>query len=159
MKRTALLFSLLLLTAVALAGEDAKPADHGFIAAADVQWAAAPPSLPPGAKMALMEGNPAEEGIFTIRISAPAGYRIAPHWHPAYEHLTVISGEVNMGLGETFDKAKGHKLAVGSFAWMKPGTRHSFWTEVETVVQIHGMGPWQLYYVNPADDPRNAAKK
>jgi quercetin dioxygenase-like cupin family protein len=115
--------------------------------------------LPAGVKMAVLEGNPAEEGLFTIRLSTPAGYKIAPHWHPAYEHLTVISGEAKMSLGDTCDASQAHKLGPGAFGWMKPGTHHCFVTEVESVVQVHAFGPWQLYYVNPADDPRHAARK
>jgi quercetin dioxygenase-like cupin family protein len=136
-----------------------QPADHAFFAPDQLQWKDAPPSLPPGAKAAVLEGDPRQEGLFTMRLQIPKGYRIPPHWHPAFEHVTVISGAFHMGLGDTFDASKGHRIGAGGFTWMAPGTRHFAWVEEETVVQVHGMGPWQLYYVNPADDPRNAASK
>jgi quercetin dioxygenase-like cupin family protein len=125
-----------------------------MVTPADVQWSPAPAVLPAGARVQVIQGNPAEAGSFALRLWLPAGYRIAPHFHPADEHITVISGTFLMGLGDTFDPAAGHALPAGSFAMMATGTRHYAWTEQETVVQLHGIGPWGLTYVNPADDPR-----
>jgi quercetin dioxygenase-like cupin family protein len=152
---------LLLLLAVAaslaapLTAEEMKPADHGFFAPDAIVWGPAPPVLPAGAKVAVLKGDPGQEGIFVMRAWLPAGYQIMPHWHPAFENVTVISGEGHLGMGDTFDKTQGQVLPAGSFAYMAPQTHHYFWTETETVLQLHGMGPWQLYYLNPADDPRN----
>lgn len=143
--------------AASAAAQDARP-QHGSTLPGAIQWVPGPPSLPAGARMAVLEGDPTQEGIFTMRLSAPNGYKIPPHWHPAFEHVTVLTGTFHMGMGDTFDKAKGHALTAGAFGWMAPGVRHFAWTEGDTVIQVHGMGPWQLYYVNPADDPRKAAK-
>jgi quercetin dioxygenase-like cupin family protein len=160
-------------TALALAGgsawsqkpEAAKPeaapvdtGKHIMITPATVQWGDAPPSLPAGAKMAVVEGNPSDPGPFTIRAKFPAGYRIPPHWHPADEHVTVLSGTFRMGLGEKFDEKALHDLPAGGFAVMAKGTRHFAMARTATVLQIHGIGPWGLTYVNPADDPRLAKK-
>lgn len=147
---------VLLATSLPAYAGDAAPADHGWYQAGDVQWGPAPPSLPPGAKAAMLEGDPRAEGIFTLRLACSDGYRIPPHWHPAFEHVTVIKGGFGLGMGETFDKAKGRVLEAGGFSWMAPGMRHFGWCEGDTVLQVHGMGPWQLIYVNPVDDPRNA---
>ena len=103
----------------------------------------------------MLEGNPAQEGPFTMRLRLPDGFQIQPHWHPAIEHVTVISGTFNLGTGERFDKSSGHALGAGSFAFMPPAMRHYAWATGETVLQVHGMGPWRINYVNPADDPRN----
>lgn len=158
--KTALMLGLAALCAApALAAEATMPADHGFFAPADIKWGDGPPSIPAGAKMAVLKGDPTKEGIFVIRLKAPAGYKIMPHWHPAFENITVISGEASLGMGDTFDKTKGHKLAAGGFGFMAPQTHHYFWVDQETVIQLHGFGPWQLYYLNPADDPRTAMKK
>ncbi|HYE95756.1 MAG TPA: cupin domain-containing protein [Rubricoccaceae bacterium] len=138
------------------AAHGSHDADHLMVTPADVRWSPGPPSLPPGARAMAVEGNPAEAGPFTLRLWFPAGYRIAPHSHPAVEHITVISGTFYMGLGETFDRAAMRALPAGSFAMMNTGTRHFARTDEETVVQLHGMGPWGITYVNPADDPRNA---
>jgi len=140
---------------------EATPADTGkhiLITPKAIEWADAPPVLPPGAKMAVIEGKPSEPGPFTIRAKFPAGYRIPPHWHPADEHVTVISGTFRMGLGEKFDEKALHDLPVGGFAVMAKGTRHFAMTKGPTIVQIHGIGPWGLTYVNLADDPRQAKK-
>ena len=131
-----------------------SPSDHGLFGVADIKWTDGPPSLPKGAKVALMEGNPSQEGPFTMRLQLPDGFTIQPHWHPAVEHVTVISGTFNLGMGEKFDKSAGRALASGSFAFMPPGMKHYAWASGETVVQVHGMGPWKINYVNPADDPR-----
>lgn len=136
----------------------AMPADHTMFSPGDIQWQAGPPSLPPGAKFAVLDGDPTKEGIVTFRLSAPAGYRIPPHWHPAFERVTVISGTAGLGMGDAFDKAKGHTLQAGGFIALAPRSHHFFWAESDTIVQVHAQGPWQIYYVNPADDPRQAKK-
>ena len=130
-----------------------KP-DHGFLLKEDLKWIDGPASLPAGSKVALMEGDPGKEGPFTLRLQLPDGFTIQPHWHPAVEHVTVISGTFNIGMGEKFDKSGGRAVSAGAFAFMPPGMRHFAWTTGETVIQLHGSGPWQINYVNPADDPR-----
>ncbi|HVT17238.1 MAG TPA: cupin domain-containing protein [Thermoanaerobaculia bacterium] len=137
---------------------DVKPADHGIFTPEAIHWAAAPDALPAGAKLAVLEGDPFKEGPFTMRLWMPAGYKIPPHSHPAPEHVTVVSGTFNVGLGDTFDKAKGNKLPAGTFAFLAPEMHHFAFTSKETVIQLHGLGPWQINYLNAADDPRNAKK-
>ena len=131
---------------------------HIAKAASDIQWGDAPPSVPAGAKFAVLEGDPAKAGFFTIRLKTPDGYRIAPHWHPTDEHLTIISGTFHLGMGDKFDEASGTALPAGSYASTPAKMRHYAWTTGETEVQVSGMGPFQINYVNPADDPRKAAK-
>ena len=123
----------------------------------EVKWADAPPVLPPGAKAAGMEGNAKEPGPFTMRLKFPANYKVSPHTHPADEHITVISGTFYMGMGDKFDEAAAKELPTGSFVVMPTKQAHFAMTKGETVVQLHGMGPWGINYVNPADDPRSKA--
>jgi quercetin dioxygenase-like cupin family protein len=140
----------------AAAGAD-KP--HAIVAVpGSIQWAPAPPSLPAGARLAVLEGDPAKPGEFTMRLSMPAGYRIPPHFHPVTEHVTVIEGTFYVGMGETVDMTKATVLPTGTFAALQPGVRHFAFTREPTTVQLHGTGPWSLTYVNPADDPRNKPK-
>lgn len=135
------------------------PEPHAIVATPEnIQWAPAPPSLPPGAKVALLEGNPAQPGPFTMRIWLPDGYRIAPHTHPGNERVTVISGTFQVGMGTTFDESKLADLPAGTYAALAPGTAHFARAKGETVVQLNNVGPWALNYVNPADDPRNAPR-
>jgi len=135
-----------------------KAAEHGVFAPADIKWVDGPPALPAGAKAAVLEGDPSQEGLFTLRLWAPDGYKIPPHWHPAFEHVTVISGTLRIGMGEKFDESKLNTLPAGGFVWMAPGMRHFGMTKGEAIFQVHAMGPWQLYYVNPAEDPRTMKK-
>jgi len=106
----------------------------------------------------VLEGNPGEPGIFTIRLKFPDGYRIAPHWHPAVERVTVITGTFHFGMGETFDQSKATTFPAGSFVFMAPKMAHFAWAEGETLVQLTGEGPWGITYLNPADDPRQMKK-
>ena len=112
-------------------------------------------SLPSGAKVAVLEGDPKKAGPFTMRIKFPAKYKVPVHWHPADEHVTVISGTLNIGLGDKFDRAKVRAIPAGAFTVMPARTNHFAWIEEETVLQLHGTGPWELTYANPEDDPRN----
>ena len=126
---------------------------HVMLAPDDVRWGPAPPSLPSGAMLAVVEGKPSERGPFTMRLKFPAGFKVAPHSHPAIEHLTVLSGTINFGMGDTFDVGKLTPMRAGSFIVMPVGTTHFVHTTEETVVQVHGIGPWGVKYVNPNDDP------
>lgn len=119
-----------------------------------IVWKPGPASLPSGARYAVLEGDPTQEGPFTLRIKLPDGYRIPPHMHPKTERLTVLSGTFRFGMGERFDEKGLRPLPAGSYAYWPAGMRHFVSARGETVVQLHGIGPWQIIYVNPADDPR-----
>ena len=136
------------------AKDSAKHTDHIMVKPENVKWMDGPPSLPAGAKFSTIEGDSKVAGLFTMRLWFPAGFKIPPHWHPADEHITVISGTFMMGLGDKFDIDKLQALPIGSFAVMATGTKHFVMTKEEAVVQLHGMGPWGINYVNAADDPR-----
>ena len=140
---------------------DERPAaktEHVMYAAADLKWGDAPPALPVGAKIAVLEGDPGKPGPFTIRLKTPAGYKIPAHTHPTAEGITVISGSFNMGTGPKLDEAAGHEMSVGAFALMPAGTQHFAWSKTECIIQVHSTGPFEINYVNPADDPRGAKK-
>ena len=127
---------------------------HLMVMPADLKWVDVP-SLPPGAKIAVIEGPMNEALPFTVRLKLPADYKVPAHWHPAIEHVTVISGTFNMVTGDKLDQSKTMPLTAGSVAIMQPKTTHFAWTKEETIIQAHGVGPWAVNYVNPADDPRN----
>jgi mannose-6-phosphate isomerase-like protein (cupin superfamily) len=119
-----------------------------------LKFGPAPPFLPPGAQLAVLEGDPmASSGDFTIRLKMPDGYKIAPHTHPHRENVTVLSGTLKVGMGDQFDVAKMMSFASGSFAYLDPTMHHYAAASGETVIQIHGMSPAQVNYINPADDP------
>jgi hypothetical protein len=119
-----------------------------------IKFGPAPPGLPSGAQLAVLEGDPTSSlGDFTIRLKMPDGYRIAPHWHPKRENVTVISGSFKVGMGDSFDASKMDAFPAGSFAYMEPSMHHYGMAVGETVVQVHGVAPFQINYVNPSDDP------
>jgi quercetin dioxygenase-like cupin family protein len=109
--------------------------------------------------MAVLDGDPTQKGSFTVRLQAPAGYKIPPHTHPTAERLTVISGTINLGMGDKLDETATRPMGPGSFAVLPTGMKHFVWNKGESVVQIHSEGPFEINYVNPADDPRNEKKK
>ena len=132
----------------------AEPASHAMVTPGELKWVDVP-SLPPGAKLAVIEGPLNEPAPVTFRLKLPANYRIPAHWHPGTEHVTVLSGTFYMGAGEAADPAQAMALPAGSAAIMQPGTRHYALTRGdEVIVQVHGVGPWGVTYVNPAEDPR-----
>jgi hypothetical protein len=128
--------------------------DHTVVTPDHIKWADGPPSLPPGAKVVMLEGDPAKEGPFVMRAKMPDGYRIMPHTHPKDERVTVLSGTLYMGLGEKFDEKAAKAMPAGSYGRTAAGVKHFGYTKGETVIQVHGTGPWVIEYVNPADDPR-----
>lgn len=115
-------------------------------------------TLPPGAVMAMIEGSPdtlfTQALPFTFRLKLPANYEIPAHHHPFVEHATVISGALHMGYGDKVDRSKSKTLPAGSVAVMQADTKHFSWTDQETIVQIHGVGPLIVHYADPALDPR-----
>ena len=146
----------LLLGSLAVAGaDDVDHAPHWNLSTPDsIQWLEGPPSMLPGAKMAILEGDPAKDGFFTMRLKVPDGYRVFPHWHPQIERLTVIQGVVHLGTGDRFDAAATRALKAGTYSAMPPKMTHFAWMEGETILQLSSIGPWEVVYVNPADDPR-----
>lgn len=134
----------------------APPAEQVLLPAAAVAWAPAPASLPLGAQISLLEGkNLSLPGApFAFRLRFPDGYEIKPHMHPAIEHVTVLSGTFHFGAGEAFDRAQAIAYPPGSYLAMPIGHAMYAWAEGETIIQVHGVGPWGVTYLNPADDPR-----
>jgi mannose-6-phosphate isomerase-like protein (cupin superfamily) len=119
-----------------------------------VKYGPAPPFLQPGAQLAVLEGDPmAASGDFTVRLKMPDGYKIAPHTHPNRENVTVLSGTLKVGMGDQFDATKMMSFGAGSFAYLDPSMHHYAAASGETVIQIHGMSPLKVNYINPANDP------
>lgn len=130
-----------------------QSAEHKMVKPADLKWDDVP-SLPKGAKIAVIEGPLNEEVPFTFRLKLPANYKIPAHWHPAVERVTVLSGTFNMGMGDKLDQKKTVAVGPGAMMIMQPKTNHFGWTAKETIIQLNGNGPWVITYVNPDDDPR-----
>jgi quercetin dioxygenase-like cupin family protein len=157
-----ILFVLISLsTGIAQAQQPTNPAaavlkSHIMLTPEDLKWEDCPPVLPAGAKCAVTEGdNKAANVLFAHQVKLPDNYRIPPHFHPADEHLVIISGVFNMGHGDKFDTNASRPMTAGSFVVMPKGAHHFAWTKGETIIQVYAIGPWGLTYVNPKDDPRS----
>ena len=127
---------------------------HRVFLPQDIKWETAPSSLPGGAEMAVLYGDPTREGDFVVRIKAPKGYRVPPHTHPKAELVTIISGAFSFGRGQAADRASVEKLPAGSFLSMPAGVLHYVFVDEDSVLQINASGPWKIDYYDPKDDPR-----
>lgn len=119
-----------------------------------VKWGPAPASLPKGAYAVILSGDPTKVGLFTMRLKFPPGYTVAPHHHPADELTTVLSGELSRGIGDTIDRKNVTHFTAGGYGVVKAGMNHYVFTRTGAVEQVSGIGPWQVIYLNPKDDPR-----
>jgi hypothetical protein len=153
----AVAFVLTAATAALYAQAAAKP-EAVFVNTADLKWGDAPPTMPKGAQLAVMSGDPSKKAPFTIRLKMPSGYKIPPHWHTQDENLTVLSGTFVLHMGDTMDVAP-HELTAGGYHFLPGKAHHAAETKSETILQLHGTGPFDIHYLNPADDPSKAAKK
>lgn len=157
MKRKLLIGVAMLVAAWALVqwqSAPARAAEKNAFTPDAVQYGPLPPFIPPGAQLAVLEGNPmAKSGDYTVRLKMPAGYRIPPHWHPKRENVTVLSGTFKVGMGDQFKEDQMASFPAGSFAYLDPDMHHYAMASGEVVVQIHGMAPVQFNYVHPQDDP------
>lgn len=133
---------------------DANEPHHTAVSSDKIAWSTAPPSLPPGAQAAVLLGDPAKEGPFVLRLKFPPGFTVPPHRHSKDEMVTVISGRFGVGAGEKLDRQQADILPPASFVHLPAGMPHFAWAEGETIVQINGVGPFDVKYVDPRDDPR-----
>ena len=122
---------------------------------ANLKWMDGPPGLPAGAQMAVLSGNPGEKGMFTVQLKMPAGYAVPAHHHPTDEHVSVVAGKIGYGMSDKLDREKAKSLARGTRVTMKAGMNHWVFANAPATIQVSGMGPFQIVYADPKDDPRS----
>ena len=154
--------ALLLALAPALAfAQEAQPAGdaaaHAMVKASDIKWGDGPAALPKGVQAAVLSGDPAKAGPFVIRLKAPAGFKIPRHWHPSFEQVTVIEGDFSLSMGEA-GKSHDVDFGPGDYVNLPAKMQHGGSTKGGMVVQVNSTGPFEVNYVDPKDDPRNAKK-
>ncbi len=149
---TLMIIAMVAIIGVAIA-EDAMAPAHVIVTPAELKWGDPPPVFEKGASFTVVSGDPSKPGLYVVRLKMPAGYKIMPHWHPTDEHVTVISGTFALGMGDNFDEASMKTLPAGGYGLMPAQMHHYAMAKTEAIVQVHGMGPFQLTYVNPKDDP------
>jgi hypothetical protein len=138
------------------ATKSSAPQIYLYTSPAVMKWGPAPSVVPKGAEAAVLAGDPFKDGAaYTLRLKMPDGYRIAPHWHPTDENVTVLSGTLGAGMGDKFDPSKGQLMKSGGFVTMPQGMHHFAWAQGPTIIQVHAIGPFAFTYVDPSDDPRN----
>jgi hypothetical protein len=162
-KRLFLFLALALLGSVsALAGDPAKKAasekDAVTVDPSEIKWSDVPPDLPKGAQLAVLHGDPTKKAVFTLRLRMQKGYKIPPHWHTNDEQLTILSGTFTLHMGDTM-AAPAHELGPGSYHFLPGKMHHAAEAKNEVVLQLDGMGPFDIHYLNPADNPNKAALK
>jgi len=168
MKTLAVAAGILLLAGYAAGAQQATPqkpaapaakkpmaaSTHVLVTADELKWGPAPPSLPSGAEVAVLEGDPSKAGMFTLRLKMPDGYTVPPHSHPTDEHVTVLSGSVMVGMGNKLDESAMKALAAGGYTTMPARANHYVRAKGEAVLQVSASGPFEVKYVDPKDDPR-----
>jgi quercetin dioxygenase-like cupin family protein len=135
------------------AASQAAPASK-TLTPAELKWGPPPPGLPTNGQLAVLDGNPMQEGFFTVRLRMPDGYTIKPHAHSRDEHVTVISGLFSVGMGDKLEASQMKELPAGGYTSLPAGHHHYARAKGETIVQIAGPGPFDIIYLNPTDDPR-----
>jgi hypothetical protein len=148
--------TLVLGVAASAAPASAQSAGHVLVPADKVQWGPAPPALPKGAEIAVLEGDPAQKGTITLRLRFPANYEVPAHWHTMTERVTVLSGALHVGMGDRLDRKASQTLEPGGYVSLPARMHHFAWAATPTVVQINLEGPFDIFYVNPADDPQKS---
>lgn len=148
---TLLSIAMVLVLATPLAAQ--KSASPGAMKHS-LHWGAAPAVFPAGAKMAVVSGDPTKSGTFTVELSMPSGYRIAPHFHPTAENVTVKQGTLLVGMGDTLNLGKANAMHHGQSGSIPANQHHFAATRGKTVVSITAEGPFAMTYVNPADAPK-----
>jgi quercetin dioxygenase-like cupin family protein len=128
---------------------------HVMAELVDAKWGPAPPMLPAGAQISVLSGDPTKNAPYAVRLKFPANYAIPAHSHPSDENVSVVSGELFMGLGTKIDKTSGMGLGVGAYALMPANVNHFAFTKRETIILLFGTGPVEFKYVDPTDDPRS----
>jgi quercetin dioxygenase-like cupin family protein len=148
------MFAAGLLAVLALPVSATASDDHHVTLQPDsLKWTA-PAAYAKGAQFAVLKGDPTKEGVYVVRLKVPAGFKIPAHTHPNDENVTVLFGTFNIGTGSKLDETKGTSIKAGGYSFVAKGMQHYAWFPEETVIQLHGIGPQGITYVNPEDDPR-----
>ncbi len=150
---TAALIALTVISTLTPA-QSAAQATAEVVGSDGLVWGPASPKLPPSAQMAVVFGDPSKPGeLYVFRAKLPDGYSVAPHTHPMDEHVTVIQGTMILGFGERRDESAMKELPTGSYVTLPSGVPHFNRMKGETILQFHGIGPYDIEYVDPEDDP------
>jgi len=150
------MLAVMLAMLISLAGGapvGAVDAPQGMYTPDSIKWGDVPPNFPKGAKLAVLYGDPTKDGLFVVRVKLPANYKIPAHSHPTDEIVTVLSGTFMVGMGDKLAPKAVKGFPTGSTVVAPANANHFAMTRQPVVIEISGMGPLAINYVNPADDP------
>ncbi len=154
MKKALVAAGLIVLAGSVFAHDSAGPDAAKEVVAEEVAFKD-DPAFPKGAQTVVLHGDPTKPGLFILRAKFPPNYVVPPHTHPGFETVTVLTGAMGSGMGEKADLTKGKMLKAGGMLALPGGHAHYVWTtDEETIIQVAAVGPFDLVYINPADDPR-----
>lgn len=123
----------------------ADASDMGVMAQSALKWGPLElPGFDPGLQLAVIHGDPMTEGDYTIRLKFPDGYKVPSHWHPNAEHLTVLKGTFMLGMGPKAGATAATAYQPGDFLYIPAKMPHFGSVKGETIIQLHGMGPFTV---------------
>lgn len=114
-----------------------------------IGWGACPAGLPAACEMAVLEGDPRREMLFTVRFRTRGDFVLKPHWHPGNERVTVLEGRIGVGFGTEVDREMVTWFEAGDYYVNAKEVVHFVLTDGPTVVQITGIGPWKANLIEP----------
>jgi quercetin dioxygenase-like cupin family protein len=112
----------------------------------DIKWM--PSKQLQNVQVAIMDGDPKKAGSpYTMRLKLPDGYTIPLHWHPDTERLTILSGTIMFGVGDTMDRSKTTALGPGSYVVIPAYVRHWVTAKGATIFQVSGVAPFTVNFI------------
>lgn len=145
MRKTLLAMGLAILCTTSLISVSAAAMGPTIVKPADLKWSAMEGT--PGAQMAVVYGDPAAAGTYTIRLKLAPGTKFPAHWHPGAERVTILSGTFLVGVGDKMDMAKMQALPAGTFVYLPAGAHHYAMAKTAVVLQSTGTGPFKINVV------------
>lgn len=115
--------------------------------AKDIQWKPCPPNLPEGCEVAVLEGNPKSNDLFTVRFKISGEFIMPPHTHPKDERVTILQGKAYVAFGKGAIREKAKEFGPGDYYVNARNAIHSVWADSSTIIQITGIGPWEANFI------------
>ena len=113
----------------------------------EVQWKPCPPNLPGGCEIAVLEGNPKSNDLFTIRFRIVGEFVMPPHTHPKDERVTILQGKAYVAFGKEATKKDAKEFGPGDYYVNARNAIHTVWADPSTIIQITGIGPWEANFI------------
>ena len=117
------------------------------VRANEIKWKPCPSNLPEGCEMAILEGNPKSNDLFTVRFKLSGKFVMPPHTHPKDERVTILQGNAYVAFGKDVTKEDAKEFGTGDYYVNARESIHTVWTDDNTIIQITGIGPWEANFI------------